>query len=36
VEVTGGIENGTVIVVNPPDDLHDGARVRVVAAAATH
>jgi RND family efflux transporter MFP subunit len=36
VEVTGGLKAGNVIVVNPPDDLHDGARVRVAAAAATH
>jgi membrane fusion protein (multidrug efflux system) len=32
VEVTGGLAAGEVIVINPADDLHDGARVRIVAA----
>ncbi len=35
VEVTGGLTNGSLIVVNPPDNLGDGARVRVVAADST-
>ena len=30
VEVTGGLADGSVVVVNPADDLRDGARVRVV------
>ncbi len=32
VEVTGGLSQGTHIVINPPTDLQDGARVRVVSA----
>ena len=32
VEVTGGLADGSVVVVNPADDLRDGARVRVVPA----
>lgn len=32
VEVTGGLAAGELIVINPADDLHDGARVRIVAA----
>jgi RND family efflux transporter MFP subunit len=32
VEVTGGIANGATLVINPPDDLRDGARVRTVVA----
>jgi len=32
VEVTGGLADGSVVVVNPADDLRDGARVRVVRA----
>jgi len=35
VEVTGGLTNGSVIVVNPPDNLGDGARVHVVAPDST-
>jgi RND family efflux transporter MFP subunit len=35
VEVTGGLAAGEVIVINPADDLHDGARVRIVAADST-
>ena len=30
VEVTGGIADGVRIVINPPDDLPNGARVRVL------
>ena len=32
VEVTGGLADGSVVVVNPADDLSEGARVRVVPA----
>jgi len=32
VEVTGGLAQGTHIVINPPTDLQDGARVRVASA----
>src|SRR5437867_2961072 len=32
VEVTGGLEQGVRIVINPPSDLQDGARVRVAGA----
>jgi RND family efflux transporter MFP subunit len=32
VEVTGGLANGAMVVVNPPDNLQDGARVRTVHA----
>ncbi len=32
VEVTGGLAQGVHIVINPPTDLQDGARVRVVSA----
>jgi RND family efflux transporter MFP subunit len=32
LEVTGGLANGATVVVNPPDDLQNGARVRAVAA----
>ena len=32
VEVTGGLTQGAHIVINPPTDLQDGARVRVVSA----
>jgi membrane fusion protein (multidrug efflux system) len=35
VEVTGGIANGAIVAVNPPDDLRDGARVRVMRADST-
>jgi hypothetical protein len=35
VEVTGGLAEGVRIVINPPDDLQSGTRVRAVAAAAT-
>jgi RND family efflux transporter MFP subunit len=35
VEVTGGIANRTILAVNPPDDLRDGARVRVTSADST-
>ena len=29
VEVTGGLAVGSVVVINPADDLRDGARVQV-------
>ena len=29
VEVTGGLADGSVVVVNPPDNLRDGSRVHV-------
>lgn len=32
VEVTGGLANGATIVVNPPENLRSGAKVRVVNA----
>ena len=32
VEVTGGLAQGMRIVINPPGDLQDGARVRVASA----
>lgn len=32
VEVTGGLAQGVHIVINPPDDLQEGARVHVVTA----
>jgi len=32
VEVTGGLKQGAHIVINPPADLQEGARVRVVSA----
>jgi RND family efflux transporter MFP subunit len=32
LEVTGGLADGATIVVNPPDNLQDGARVRMVRA----
>jgi RND family efflux transporter MFP subunit len=32
LEVTGGLANGATVVVNPPDDLRDGARVRAIPA----
>ena len=32
LEVTGGLANGATVVVNPPDDLRDGARVRIRSA----
>jgi RND family efflux transporter MFP subunit len=35
VEVTGGLSNGATVVVNPPDDLRDGARVRAMHADST-
>jgi RND family efflux transporter MFP subunit len=35
VEVTGGLAQGMRIVINPPGDLEDGARVRVVTADST-
>ncbi len=30
VEVTGGLADGSVVVVNPADDLRDGDRVHIV------
>jgi RND family efflux transporter MFP subunit len=35
VEVTGGLADGSVIVVNPSDNLSDGARVRIVRDSTT-
>jgi RND family efflux transporter MFP subunit len=35
VEVTGGIAVGATVVVNPPDDLPDGARVHTQRTAST-
>jgi RND family efflux transporter MFP subunit len=35
VEVTGGLADGTMIVVNPSDNLGDGARVHIVARDST-
>jgi RND family efflux transporter MFP subunit len=35
VEVTGGLADGSVVVVNPADDLRDGARVRIGAGSGT-
>jgi uncharacterized protein YacL len=35
VEVTGGLADGTMIVVNPSDNLGDGARVHIVALDST-
>ncbi len=32
VEVTGGLDQGVHVVINPPADLQDGARVHVVSA----
>jgi RND family efflux transporter MFP subunit len=32
LEVTGGLTNGATIVINPPDNLKNGVRVRPVAA----
>jgi membrane fusion protein, multidrug efflux system len=32
VEVTGGLANGSTIVVNPPENLRSGAKVRLVSA----
>ncbi len=32
IEVTGGLADGSMVVVNPADDLRDGARVRVASA----
>jgi len=31
VQVTGGLADGSVVVVNPADDLRDGSRVHVAA-----
>ena len=35
VEVTGGLADGSVVVVNPPDVLHDGTRVHVAVDSTT-
>jgi RND family efflux transporter MFP subunit len=35
VEVTGGLADGSRIVLNPADNLSNGARVRIVAADST-
>jgi RND family efflux transporter MFP subunit len=35
LEVTGGLTNGATVVVNPPDNLQDGARIRTVRADTT-
>jgi len=33
VEVTGGLGDGAQIVMNPSEDLEEGAHVRVAAAS---
>jgi RND family efflux transporter MFP subunit len=35
LEVTGGLANGAAVVVNPPDNLRDGVRVRTLRADST-
>jgi RND family efflux transporter MFP subunit len=35
LEVTGGLADGSTVVVNPPDNLQNGARVRVIRADTT-
>jgi membrane fusion protein, multidrug efflux system len=35
VEVTGGLADGSVVVLNPADDLRDGARVHIGAGSGT-
>jgi hypothetical protein len=35
LEVTGGLASGSTIVINPPDNLQNGARVRTVPADTT-
>jgi RND family efflux transporter MFP subunit len=35
IEVTGGLASGSTVVVNPPDNLPNGARVRTVKADTT-
>jgi RND family efflux transporter MFP subunit len=35
LEVTGGLASGSTVVVNPPDNLQNGARVRTVPADTT-
>jgi RND family efflux transporter MFP subunit len=35
VEVTGGLANGAMVTLNPPDDLRDGARVHAKLADTT-
>jgi RND family efflux transporter MFP subunit len=36
VEVTGGLRRGAVVVLNPPDDLLPGQRVRAVLSTTTN
>jgi RND family efflux transporter MFP subunit len=35
LEVTGGLASGSTVVINPPDNLQNGARVRTVPADTT-
>jgi RND family efflux transporter MFP subunit len=35
LEVTGGLANGAMVALNPPDDLRDGARIHAVRSDST-